>query len=248
MEPAVEKSNITPEPKTEEHETLWHKLWLPIVICLVFTIIILIFDVFNWPSKLGYPMFGLNLDLLAIINGDIMMIAMFAIGYYYVDGRRIAAEKKRQKEKEEREMNRKNLVLVMMYQSYKHCKVLIDYFSEKDFLEQLKKRGVNPNNINDLMLTHFRSFPFADSHDMIVTLAQDGVIDVQRIMKYYEIKNMFASYVDNQVIQYKESGKIEAVSNLPTLLQGEMRYLEKELNIEEESNPKQETTKETHSC
>lgn len=223
MEPTVAKYSIAPEQKTENNSTFWRKLmklikkcW-PIAICLVFAII-LISDIHNVPSKLGVPMSKLNLNWQSIFVNNGVVVFVFWLGYHLIEKGQL-----------KKEANKNRMVLVLLHSTYMQCQTLITRFTDEDFLDDLCNHGADPNNIEDPTLLHFRMLPFMDSHEMIVTLAQDGIMEEERMKTYLKIKEKFGSFVDEQIIKYQADDTPKADKELNELLNEEIEDLKAKL-------------------
>lgn len=214
-------------------------VWYWIVFCLGIAVLmtLIVFDIFDLPSKWGFHTSRLNLELESIVIANGVVVLSFWLGYILINRRQI-----------DKENNQELVALYLLKDAYTHCQGLLNSFVNEGFIKTINALGPKPSNLNDPILSHFRTFPFVETNDTIIALAQNGIIDGEQIGKYLDIKQRFASFVDAQIIRYQDNETIGNAKELLDDINEALNVICKKLRIDSANGQAQNSSKETISC
>lgn len=149
--------------------TIEKKITSITVICLLLNLLVFIFDLNNWGSRL-LPVNHLNYDLLGIMVNTSTVITIAFLTYIVIDHRNIKKEENRKKTADE-----------IIESAFSRCKTAVEYVDEY--------RESNPKIFDDDDFLGTID-PFDDS-SMITTLSSEGVIESCDYIIYKEIKQLY---------------------------------------------------------
>jgi len=156
-------------------------------------LVLVIIDAYDLPSKIGIPMSNVNYQILSLFVGNGVSVTVFYLGYQLVD-----------KKKNDKEANKKRVALMLFLGAYEHCKTLAKEISKDSFFDDVKPLVDETTNIQDPIIAHYRSLPFANCDRMIATFAQNGDIDDEQMRKYIDIQRDFGSFVDTCFLEWSQ--------------------------------------------
>lgn len=178
-------------------------------------ITILVVDYFNIPSKLGFNIRYLNLDLQSIVLNSFLTVGMFALAYYLID----QWEAKKNKNKE-------SIAKQLLKTSYMLCKEYTEQLDRGIYSNLFRaSRHVKNNGKPELDIPFLRDYensPF-ESHDMIIQFCTEGILSIEQFNDYIRIKNLFAAYVNVYGLFVEEPDKWQDITCIKKDLIDEIR-------------------------
>lgn len=191
---------------------------------LFFTIIIiaLLLDYFNILSFISK---NLNFNFLNIIISSITVVFIFIITYVLIDQKSFEMQNDKQ--------NKKIKVLIsLLLRTYKKCIENIDLLESQEILEKYIIPKCDFNSTNDVFINNYKNYPFDFEH-RIIDLIQTGIIDVDFLDNYLNIKDLYRKYVDMRITFFdiKKSNLTEH-REVYTLIKIDQNDLRKKLQFE----------------
>ncbi len=154
-----------------------HPALYVIIFAILVIFVLLVLDIFNIPTKLGFNIRVINTNLWGIILSNIIVITLFMITFILFDRRNI--------EKDELGKYAGKVLLESTYESVKSfVPIICAIIKNKDCNEISKK--IDFNYINNR--------PF-DNEQKIFELLQNGFLEKKDYAKYIEIKQCYQKMV-----------------------------------------------------
>lgn len=168
----------------------WTKLYiiLPIICFLVYVML----DYFNVCVKIGLTIGNINIDLFSSLLNATVVITLYLVSYFVIEKRAIKKEK-----------NAKDVVDVLIEDTYKKCKVMLSAAEKRTFV----KKYIFPKVTNDKpmfedkFLNHLKSYPFS-SYETIMQFCVNGIIDKEYIKEYLYVKSTYERLLSNRITMF----------------------------------------------
>ena len=165
------------------------KLLLKVVcIFLISTIIVLIldyFNIFNFITK------NLNFDFLNIFINSIIVIFIFVITYILVEQKSFDIQK-------DIEQKKIKVLVTLLLRMYYKCIENINLLQNQELLEKYIIPKCDFNSTNDPFVNNFKNYPF-DFENRAIDLMQTGIMDVEYLDNYLNIKDLYRKYIDMRI-------------------------------------------------
>lgn len=159
-----------------------------IVYFILILILILIFDYFNTFYFLSK---NLNFSFLNIIVNMIVVVCMFLVTYILIEKRRFDAEYEKNK-------NEINVLILLILRTYQNCFDNVKLLDNQEMLEKYFIPKCDFNAAKDEFLDNYKKFPF-DCEERIIDLMQTGILNIEYLNSFFEIKDLYIKYVDMRV-------------------------------------------------
>lgn len=153
-------------------------LFIPIVVVIVL-------DYFNLPSILGFKMSNVNYTLIDTVLNVSVVISLYIITFFLIDKRQIRKDD-----------NAKGTADILMLSAYNQCKELSKFVDTQSLLENhiVPKIDFNKTNLDNPIILNLQNNPFTE-HSQILSLAENGAISRGDLMKYFEIMELYKSFI-----------------------------------------------------
>lgn len=156
------------------------------------TIAVIVLDYFNLPSILGLKMSNVNYTLIDTVLNVSVVISLYIITYFLIDKRQIRKDD-----------NAKETADILMLSAYNQCKELSKIVDTQSWLEDyiVPKIDFNKTNSDNPIILNLQNIPFTE-HSHILSLAENGAISRGDLMKYFEIMELYKSFISLRIIAY----------------------------------------------
>ena len=160
-------------------------LFIPIVVVIVL-------DYFNFPSILGFKMSNVNYTLIDTVLNVSVVISLYIITFFLIDKRQIRKDD-----------NAKGTADILMLSAYNQCKELSKIVDTQSWLESyiVPKVDSNKTGLDNRVILNLQNNPFAE-HSHILLLAENGAISRGDLMKYFEIMELYKSFISLRITFY----------------------------------------------
>lgn len=160
-------------------------LFIPIVVVIVL-------DYFNLPSILGFKMSNVNYTLIDTVLNVSVVISLYIITFFLIDKRQIRKDD-----------NAKGTADILMLSAYNQCKELSKIVDTQSWLESyiVPKVDSNKTVLDNRVILNLQNNPFAE-HSHILLLAENGAISRGDLMKYFEIMELYKSFISLRITFY----------------------------------------------
>lgn len=166
---------------------------LTLLMCLFIpTVVVIVLDYFNLPSILGFKMSNVNYTLIDTVLNVSVVISLYIITYFLIDKRQIRKDD-----------NAKETADILMLSAYNQCKELSKIVDTQSWLEDyiVPKIDFNKTNSDNPIILNLQNIPFTE-HSHILSLAENGAISRGDLMKYFEIMELYKSFISLRIIAY----------------------------------------------
>lgn len=199
------------------------RLLLEIVSTFLVIIIIILaldyFNTFNFISK------NLNFDFLNIFINSIVVIFMFAITYILIEQKSFDIQNDIHQKKI------KILVSLLLKMYYK-CIDNIDLLENQEVLEKYIIPKCDFNSTNDSFMNNYKNYPF-DFESRVIDLMQTGIVDVEYLDNYLNIKDLYRKYIDMRITFYDiKKNDIKEHNEIANLIDVDQNDLRRKLRCE----------------
>lgn len=156
------------------------------------TVVVIVLDYFNLPSILGFKMSNVNYTLLDTVLNVSVVISLYIITFFLIDKRQIRKDD-----------NAKGTADILMLSAYNQCKQLSKIVDTQSWLEDyiVPKIDFNKTNSDNPIILNLQNIPFTE-HSHILSLAENGAISRGDLMKYFEIMELYKSFISLRIIAY----------------------------------------------
>ena len=156
------------------------------------TVVVIILDYFNLPSILGFKMSNVNYTLIDTVLNVSVMISLYIITFFLIDKRQIRKDD-----------NAKGTADILMLSAYNQCKELSKIVDTQSWLESyiVPKIDFNKTGLDNRIIFNLQNDPFAE-HSHILLLAENGAISRGDLMKYFEIMELYKSFISLRITFY----------------------------------------------
>lgn len=188
---------------------------ITIIISFVFTLSLLLFDIFNIPTKLGFKIGVINTNVWSIIFGNIVVISLFAITFILLDKRNI--------EKDKLGKFAGAVTLLNTYKQLSSFLMLLSALIEPSEIEEPNSEEI----ISKGQIDYLNEKPF-EYDEKIFELLQNGYIKKEQYEKYDEIMKKYkivVFFVTDSTINKKPVSN--HLKNLKNDLETEIEAIEK---------------------
>lgn len=160
-------------------------LFIPIVVVIVL-------DYFNLPTILGFKMSNVNYTLIDTVLNVSVVISLYIITFFLIDKRQIRKDE-----------NAKGTADILMLSAYNQCKELSKIVDTQSSLERyiVPKIDFNKTDLDNRVILNLRNNPFTE-HSQILLLAENGAISRGDLMKYFEIMELYKSFISLRITFY----------------------------------------------
>lgn len=171
--------------KKKNRLSLLMYLFIPIVVVIVL-------DYFNLPSILGFKMSNVNYTLIDTVLNVSVVISLYIITFFLIDKRQIRKDD-----------NAKGRADILMLSAYNQCKELSKIVDTQSWLESyiVPKVDSNKTGLDNRVILNLQNNPFAE-HSHILLLAENGAISRGDLMKYFEIMELYKSFISLRITFY----------------------------------------------
>ena len=171
--------------KKKNRLSLLMYLFIPIVVVIVL-------DYFNLPSILGFKMSNVNYTLIDTVLNVSVVISLYIITFFLIDKRQIRKDD-----------NAKGTADILMLSAYNQCKELSKIVDTQSWLERyiVPKIDFNKTDLDNRVILNLQNNPFAE-HSHILLLAENGAISRGDLMKYFEIMELYKSFISLRITFY----------------------------------------------
>ena len=171
--------------KKKNRLSLLMYLFIPIVVVIVL-------DYFNLPSILGFKMSNVNYTLIDTVLNVSVVISLYIITFFLIDKRQIRKDD-----------NSKGTADILMLSAYNQCKELSKIVDTQSWLESyiVPKVDSNKTGLDNRVILNLQNNPFAE-HSHILLLAENGAISRGDLMKYFEIMELYKSFISLRITFY----------------------------------------------
>lgn len=171
--------------KEKNRLSLLMYLFIPIVVVIVL-------DYFNLPSILGFKMSNVNYTLIDTVLNVSVVISLYIITFFLIDKRQIRKDD-----------NAKGTADILMLSAYNQCKELSKIVDTQSWLERyiVPKIDFNKTDLDNRVILNLRNNPFTE-HSHILLLAENGAISRGDLMKYFEIMELYKSFISLRITFY----------------------------------------------
>lgn len=171
--------------KKKNRLSLLMYLFIPIVVVIVL-------DYFNLPSILGFKMSNVNYTLIDTVLNVSVVISLYIITYFLIDKRQIRKDD-----------NAKGTADILMLSAYNQCRELSKIVDTQSWLESyiVPKVDSNKTGLDNRVILNLQNNPFAE-HSQILLLAENGAISRGDLMKYFEIMELYKSFISLRITFY----------------------------------------------
>ena len=156
------------------------------------TVVVIVFDYFNLPSILGFKMSNVNYTLIDTVLNVSVVISLYIITFFLIDKRQIRKDD-----------NAKGTADILMLSAYNQCKELSKIVDTQSWLESyiVPKVDSNKTGLDNRVILNLQNNPFAE-HSHILLLAENGAISRGDLMKYFEIMELYKSFISLRITFY----------------------------------------------
>ena len=156
------------------------------------TVVVIVLDYFNLPSILGLKMRNVNYTLLDTVLNVAAMVSLYIITFFLIDKRQIRKDD-----------NAKGTADILILSTYNQCKELSKIVDTQSWLESyiVPKVDSNKTGLDNRVILNLQNNPFAE-HSHILLLAENGAISRGDLMKYFEIMELYKSFISLRITFY----------------------------------------------
>ena len=156
------------------------------------TVVVIVFDYFYLPSILGFKMSNVNYTLIDTVLNVSVVISLYIITFFLIDKRQIRKDD-----------NAKGTADILMLSAYNQCKELSKIVNTPSLLENyiVPKIDFNKTNLDNPIFLNLQNNPFTE-HSQILSLAENGAISRGDLMKYFEIMELYKSFISLRITFY----------------------------------------------
>lgn len=156
------------------------------------TVVVIVLDYFNLPSILGFKMSNVNYTLIDTVLNVSVVISLYIITFFLIDKRQIRKDD-----------NAKGTADILMLSAYNQCKELSKIVDTQSWLERyiVPKIDFNKTDLDNRVILNLQNNPFAE-HSHILLLAENGAISRGDLMKYFEIMELYKSFISLRITFY----------------------------------------------
>lgn len=178
--------------------------------CALLSVVYLLLDVFNVPSRMGIDIPSLNWDGAALVIGNIIVIGLFLVTYFLLDKRSV-----------EKENNQREVAELVLKLTYDRCEETIKLFDNQKTTElAAKKCNRDALEFQDSVLQAYLNLPFEHT-DMINDFVKSGVIAADEYDNYLTVCKLYQSHIRVKLIfddrqefqQYKREDLDKAIAD-----------------------------------
>ncbi len=191
-----------------------------IITCFIILVYLVadFYNIFNFITK------ELNFEAFAILVNAIVVVFVFLITYSLVN-------KKTFEQEQESSNNKRNLLNIILKETYKHCIDNLDILNNDEMLKQYIIPKVDFNSSNDKITENLKTLPFQNEKH-IIDLFSSGIADYNIIKEYFEIKKLYQKYVNMKITFFDINECKDAVEHeeLCNLLSTDEKVLRDKLN------------------
>lgn len=153
------------------------------------TVVVIVLDYFNLPSILGFKMSNVNYTLIDTVLNVSVVISLYIITFFLIDKRQIRKDD-----------NAKGTADILMLSAYNQCKELSKIVDTQSYLEKYILPKIDFNSDNPVSL-NLKNTPFTE-HSHILSLAENGAISRGDLMNYFEIMELYKSFISLRITFY----------------------------------------------
>lgn len=155
-------------------------------------VVVIVLDYFNLPSILGFKMSNVNYTLIDTVLNVSVVISLYIITFFLIDKRQIRKDD-----------NAKGTADILMLSAYNQCKELSKIVDTQSWLESyiVPKIDFNKTYLDNRVIFNLQNDPFAE-HSHILLLAENGAISRGDLMKYFEIMELYKSFIFLRITFY----------------------------------------------
>lgn len=121
-----------------------------------------------------------------------VVISLYIITFFLIDKRQIRKDD-----------NAKGTADILMLSAYNQCKELSKIVDTQSWLERyiVPKIDFNKTDLDNRVILNLQNNPFAE-HSHILLLAENGAISRGDLMKYFEIMELYKSFISLRITFY----------------------------------------------
>ena len=166
------------------------------ILCIarIFVILLLLYavlDLFNVPSRIGFPIENVNWDAAGVLCGNLIVVALFVITYQVLDKRSV-----------QKEHNRRKVAVYMLQSTLEACISQIKGLKDPDVMKGILERiDLDKMDADDPNYRRLLTTPFAD-HEYIISFASEGVISEKEFSAYNRMRERYRFVVVCYVFFY----------------------------------------------
>lgn len=163
-----------------------------ILVSLICFIIYLFLDITNCFLVWNFKLENLSDGVFSSVLNALVVVSLYIISYFVIDKRSIR-----------KEQNAKEVVDVLIKETYKKCEEMISLLENKDIVrEYIFPKITNDKPIfADEVLNHLKTHPFS-SYETIMQFCVNGVISGDYIKEYLYVKSTYEGIVSTIVLVF----------------------------------------------
>lgn len=156
------------------------------------TVVVIVLDYFNLPSILGFKTSNVNYTLIDTVLNVSVVISLYIITFFLIDKRQIRKDD-----------NAKGTADILMLSAYNQCKQLSKIVDTQPCLEKyiVPKIDFNKTDSDNPVSLNLKNTPFTE-HSHILSLAENGAISRGDLMNYFEIMELYKSFISLRITFY----------------------------------------------
>lgn len=161
-----------------------------ILISVILLVIYLFLDITNFFCVWDLKVSNINDGLFSTLLNVSVVVVLYIISYLVIDKRAIKKEK-----------NAKDVVDVLIEDTYKKCKDMLEDLNDRSFVQEYIWPKLSPEKpiFEDKFLKHLTDSPFS-SHETIMQFCISGVIEKTYINEYLYVKSIYEVLLRKRII------------------------------------------------
>lgn len=161
-----------------------------ILVSAISLLVYLFIDITNFFSVWNFKVSNINDGMFSACLNAMVVIVLYIISYFVIDKRAIRKEK-----------NAKDVVDVLVEDTYKKCKDMLSLVDNSGFVGEhiFPKVSGDKMAFQDEFVTHLKRHPFS-SYEIIMQFCLNGIIDKEYLEKYLRVKSIYERLVYNRVV------------------------------------------------
>lgn len=163
-----------------------------ILISGILLVIYLFLDITNFFCVWDFKVSNINDGLFSALLNVGVVVVLYIISYLVIDKRAIKKEK-----------NAKDVVDVLIEETYKKCKEMLKCTEDRAFVGKyiFPKTSSDKPIFEDNFLNHLKSYPFY-SYETIMQFCVNGIIDKHYIEEYLYVKSTYERLLTNRITMF----------------------------------------------
>ncbi len=156
--------------------------------CIAFSAVLILGDWINIAYLLGLDISSLNWDFIALLIGNIVVVALYLITYIAIDRNNM-----------KRSQNQERTVDIFLEDIYSQCKEFVELI-DNGYARRMaaQKCDFEQTERNDPALSGYQNLPF-ELEEYVFAAVSNGILSDSEFREYLDIRKRYKRYVSNRI-------------------------------------------------